>query len=295
MQNLSILNKEIKIHNGLFSLNDLHKASGGAEKHKPTRFMRLDGTTELIAEIEGENISKNNQSTDMVFDESQSTDMHTAVKTIRGGKMPGTYVCKELVYHYAMWISAKFSLLVIRTFDRLQNQQQAKLESPYIEGKPLNHIKSGVKRIVNQTGKSYQTVYGGLNQMFGAPNINQIEKGYYEAVCIYLDIPTDFTVPADTMPQSLRQANSDSHIEGLAILSKGARVQAVQAEKLQEALAKFNHATLLLNEAIRCCGAVASGFSEAKPRLNSTAEERQKAAVRTTEMFESWESKQFFS
>lgn len=100
-------------------------------------------------------------------------------------------------------------------------------------------------------------------------------------------------LPREETPK-LKQDN-DSHIEGLAILSKGARVQAVQAEKLQEALAKFNHASLLLNEAIRCCGAVASGFSEAKPRLNATAEERQKAAVRATEMFESWESKQFFS
>lgn len=37
--------------NGLFSLNDLHRAAGAARRHEPARFIRLDGTKALIAEL----------------------------------------------------------------------------------------------------------------------------------------------------------------------------------------------------------------------------------------------------
>ncbi|VWD15225.1 KilA-N domain-containing protein [Burkholderia contaminans] len=93
----------IRTVDGLFSLNDLHKASGGAAKHQPALFIRLDQTRALIAEIEC------------------STEMqNTAVRAIRGNRadgMPqGTYACRELVIAYAAWISPAFHLNVIRVF-----------------------------------------------------------------------------------------------------------------------------------------------------------------------------------
>ena len=88
---------------GRFCLNDLHKASGGAEKNKPIYFLKLQQSADLIEEL----------SRDSLID---------PVQAIRGGKTPGTFVVKELVYAYAMWISAAFQLKVIRAFDTLQTQ-----------------------------------------------------------------------------------------------------------------------------------------------------------------------------
>ncbi|CAH0528408.1 hypothetical protein CTH30272_02092 [Allocatenococcus thiocycli] len=110
MSNLSILSKEIRTHNNLYSLNDLHKASGNNKNHQPAFFMRVDQTKELIDEI------------------NRSANMQIAVETKRGGANQGTWVCKELVYAYAMWISAKFHLQVIRAFDAMTQGQQYDLD-----------------------------------------------------------------------------------------------------------------------------------------------------------------------
>ena len=90
----------VEIHQdgeGRFSLNDFHRAAGGEVRHKPSEWARLQQSQELIEELTKEGI--------------------TALKKARGGAAPGTYVCKELVYAYAQWISPKFHLHVIRTFD----------------------------------------------------------------------------------------------------------------------------------------------------------------------------------
>ena len=91
---LTVCDTAICQHESLYSLNDLHRAAGGEERHKPANFMRLDQTQALVAEI------------------ARCSDMSIIpTKTVTGrGKQQGTYVCKELVYAYAMWISPKFHL-----------------------------------------------------------------------------------------------------------------------------------------------------------------------------------------
>jgi len=85
---------------GRYCLNDLHRAAGAEEKHSPNRWTRTDGYQSLVSELTPE----------MAFAPSES---------IRGGVAPGTYVCKELVYAYAMWISPAFNLKVIRAYDAM--------------------------------------------------------------------------------------------------------------------------------------------------------------------------------
>ena len=110
MTGLTILDKPISQHNGLYSLNDLHEVSGMSKKNQPGNFIRLEQTQDLINEIKC------------------SSDLRiTPISTIKGnhssGLRQGTYVCKALVYAYAMWISPKFHLMVIRAFDGMVQQK----------------------------------------------------------------------------------------------------------------------------------------------------------------------------
>jgi|GEM_PF-1394015 len=112
MNTLSISNTHIRQDNqGRYCLNDLHKAAGDNSKHQPANFLRLATTKELVEEI--------SHCSDV---RSHSSEMRTAVEVVNGGKAPGTYVAKEIVYAYAMWISPKFSLQVIRAYDALATQ-----------------------------------------------------------------------------------------------------------------------------------------------------------------------------
>lgn len=90
---------------GRFCLNDLHKASGGEDRHRPSRFLENQQAKALATEIDSD------------------AGIPASVSTVRGGPKQGTFACKEIVYAYAMWISAKFHLRVIRTFDAAQASQ----------------------------------------------------------------------------------------------------------------------------------------------------------------------------
>ncbi len=84
------MNNQIQLHNtqirqdeqGRFCLNDLHQASGGESRHRPAYWLSNQQTQELIGEI--------------------SKDGIPSILTKQG---LGTFVSKELVYSYAMWIS----------------------------------------------------------------------------------------------------------------------------------------------------------------------------------------------
>jgi hypothetical protein len=133
---------------GRYSLNDLHKASGGMKIHQPSNWLANQQTKDLIAEL--------SKPLNLLTPENLGLEQNQPVKVINGGSKPGTYVVRELVYAYAMWISAAFHLQVIRTFDAvvtgaLQPLTPALLYQPAIE---IQIFESAIRELrVSETSK----------------------------------------------------------------------------------------------------------------------------------------------
>ncbi|MFA9488987.1 MULTISPECIES: P22AR C-terminal domain-containing protein [unclassified Mannheimia] len=151
MSNLQIFSNSIRTFENLYSLTDLHKASGGEAKHKPVLFLSNQQTKDLIAEIEQE--SKVGIST-------------LAVKTVRGGKNPSTYACKEIVIAYAAWISPQFHLVVLRAFlNQLENLQKNTEIRPLAPPKPVEKIFN--HNIINHEAVDLAWLWFEANHMAG--------------------------------------------------------------------------------------------------------------------------------
>lgn len=171
-----ILSNTHTVHefNGLYSLNDLHKASGGADKHRPSFFLRNQETKELIAEIENSNCAnlhslKNKQ---------------IAVMTTEG-KKGGTFVCRELVIRYGMWISPKFSLMVIRAFDALNTGAIPCLDRPRLSDFQAYTLQQAVKAKCGGNRSHYQALYRTLYNAFGVNSYkNILADDFDEAMAI---------------------------------------------------------------------------------------------------------------
>jgi hypothetical protein len=147
MTNLFILSNKIRLQDGLYSLNDLHRAAGSEKKHQPNYFLSIEQTQNLITEIEQSNtmyIGEVSQSRDYGFKNLDSNkECSKPLRTKRGGRNSGTWVCKELVYAYAMWISPQFHLQVIRAFDAQQQMAIAKAPAPLDYQRILLTIENG--------------------------------------------------------------------------------------------------------------------------------------------------------
>lgn len=139
---------------GRYCLNDLHRAAGAQDKHKPAFWLRNEQTEQLISELQISN-----------------SDTPDPVSVIRGGKEQGSYVCKELVYSYAMWISPQFSLRVIRTFDAAVNQPVT------TQSLAADKMQAGVilldfmQRTLNLSNSSVLGACQKLQESVGLPNL----------------------------------------------------------------------------------------------------------------------------
>lgn len=157
--NLTISNIAIRNTNNLFNINDLHKASGGEDKHAPRRWLQNQQTTDLIQELskDGNPSLKENQQ---------------VIQVNHGGSNRGTFVCKELVYAYATWISPKFFLQVIRTFDAyISGSLKPVSQTTPTERTPL---RDAVNLLVAKRGLNYSEAYNMVHQRFGVSHIDEI-------------------------------------------------------------------------------------------------------------------------
>lgn len=146
---------------GRYCINDLHKASGGLRKDRPSYFLENEKTQDLIQAIKDEN-----------YDVGNSASYIEPVNIIRGrGKEQGTYVVRELVYSYGMWISAKFHLTVIRAYDALtMNQSLSKTHKS--ERTPLHDAHALLVAKTKHLNSS--DAWKIINQRFGTKSINEI-------------------------------------------------------------------------------------------------------------------------
>lgn len=139
---------------GRYSLNDLHRAAGSLDKHKPTFWLRNEQTGRLISELQISNLVNIDP-----------------VSVIHGGNNRGTYVCKELVYSYAMWISPSFHLKVIRTFDQVTSAPEKS------SGMAADKIQAGVillgfmRKELNLSNSSVLGACQKLQEAAGLPNL----------------------------------------------------------------------------------------------------------------------------
>ncbi|MDO4658481.1 KilA-N domain-containing protein [Kingella sp. (in: b-proteobacteria)] len=211
--NIQISNVAIRqTSNNLYNLNDLHKAAGGDDKHRPTFWLRLQQTQELIAEIEAQG--------------------GKAAEVINGGKNRGTFVCKELVYAYATWISAKFFLLVIRTFDAVvSGSLQPKPTKALPNGLTADQIET-VKKLHNalvksapkeQQAKIAITLWSAVKSKFGVSYKEVPAEQFAEVLSVMSRVAVDngvlFGEVLDKQPENAEITFSQSELRELATVT----------------------------------------------------------------------------
>ena len=188
---ITILDNVVNAIDGLYSLNDMHKASGKADKHRPTFFLRNQETKDLITEL-----------TEETADVRKCTSGNAQViRVVKGGNdrsLQGTYVCKELVYRYAMWISAKFALVVIRTFNALVTRTDAKQREALVIACD--------KLAIGNTLRS--DVYTMIANHFGYEKVTQIPAPLLpEAVAFVYEMILSRQKPARVMDEDMAMNN----------------------------------------------------------------------------------------
>ncbi|ENV5172915.1 KilA-N domain-containing protein, partial [Neisseria gonorrhoeae] len=155
ISNISIHQTEI----GLFSLNDLHRASGGEDRHAPRRWLQNIQTNDLIKELEKD-----------------------GKPSIQSKQRLGTFVCRELVIAYGMWISPKFALQVIQTFLAVSDG----IKSAKTTADDRTGLRQAVAALVGRKGIDYSSAYSMIHQRFNVESVEGIPAGKLPEAVAYV-------------------------------------------------------------------------------------------------------------
>lgn len=235
MNAIAISNVAIRqTENNLYNLNDLHKASGGENRHKPSLWLQNQQTSDLIDEI--------SKAGNPALDKNQQV-----IQVVKGGNKRGTYACKELVYAYATWISAKFFLQVIRTFDAVVSGSLPLAKTTADE---RTGLRQAVSALVGKCGIDYSSAYSMVHQRFGVEHIDQIAAPLLPSAIAYVHALTLQGRPA---PQGI--CFSERQIHQFAVLTD-------YAERMMELLGQLEPALQALRSPLtaRACSLADESF-----------------------------------
>lgn len=247
---------------GRYCINDLHKASGSAEKHKPFNFMRNQQTKDLIIEIENENM--------MLKSEHHKTQ---AVNTIKGkGLNQGTFVVKELVYAYAMWVSAKFHLMVIRAYDAMVMQNKINEKKTISSEQQVLMHKIVARRSEGDASKRAE-MWARHNNHFNIPCYNELLEVHFPESIHYLEtmeLKSTKKIEQDSAVYKL-QATRLAEILGFAqgVFNQLGDLSSILLERLDEHTATHSLACAIAEKADTWadnCSEEVKRFNESQPK-----------------------------
>ena len=141
MAKIKVQNTEITVvaynDNDYISLTD--KARSQMQEHIIFRWLSLKSTLEYIGEWEMlYNPSFNCTEFGTIKNMAGSNNFVLSVKTwiertgaigiiSKAGRYGGTYAHRDIAYHFGMWISPRFQLLLVKEYQRLKEQEQAQI------------------------------------------------------------------------------------------------------------------------------------------------------------------------
>ena len=141
MAKIKVQNTEITVvaynDNDYISLTDMARSQ--MQEHIIFRWLSLKSTLEYIGEWEMlYNPSFNCTEFGTIKNMAGSNNFVLSVKTwiertgaigiiSKAGRYGGTYAHRDIAYHFGMWISPRFKLLLVKKYQRLKEQEQAQI------------------------------------------------------------------------------------------------------------------------------------------------------------------------